>query len=357
MFKFIVGADIGGNDVKFGAQNKKGELLTPRADEILKLPSGFREGPQATLGVVRKVVEILENRIGGKASCLGLAYPGPADLNGRIGISTNGGEPWSNLNFRKMVEDELGLPTIYENDANAAAWAEYIRNVKNLELKYGPDSGALFTVGTGLGGGLISNGKLQRGVRGEAAEFGHVEIASTEGFVLSEAAGAFCGCGRKHCSEAYTNLGYLQREANYYLQTDSDLRNHPLQQVPAEGFTRAKMLLELAGKGDPLASTLLQAQALNLGVVMGNIMKTFDLSWLLIGGGITEGTEQVRASYLHSARQGMYPRIAETQHDVFLDFAKTGDNAGWIGVADQARLAFIDNKASWLSRLFDIFRT
>jgi glucokinase len=230
---------------------------------------------------------------------------------------------WRNEPLRDDIAAQVDLPVIVENDANSAAWAEF-------EFGAGgdaTDSMVLFTVGTGIGGGIILDGGLVRGAHGIAGELGHT---------VSVPDGHPCGCGRLGCLEQYASGNALVRFAKQAAITD-----------PAA----ARVLLDLAG-GDPTAITgvMVTAAARDgdhvalsafdqiggwLGSAMADVVQVLDPQVIVIGGGVSEAgkllLDPVRDGYQWALKQRGRLPVAEVRA------ALLGNLAGVVGAADLAR--------------------
>lgn len=329
---WILALDLGGTDIKRGAGDENGDPLTDTT-RTAKLPSLVLEGPESTLGQFRRAYDEFTDRFDGPPAAIGLATAGPATLDGVIERSTNYGPLWNNCPIRQLTEEYFGVPTAYENDANAAVLAEF-RSLCSQKPEFNTGPGILFTVGTGLGGGVInSSGELERGAYGLGAELGHLPMREKISSVNLEQAGIRCGCGQCGCAEQYTTLSYIEREvqARQHLEP-----THALYRIqdPREA---AKRVLSMAVDGDLFARSIILDQARNLGLFIGEQIVDKDPRWTLIGGGITEASPEMRELYLHTVLDRVAYRVGDDRlKRVYVDYAALGDNAGWVGAAISA---------------------
>lgn len=328
----IVGLDLGGTDIKRGATSRDG---VPLSDTTLleKLPSRVKEGPGATLEQFRIGIYRLQQNYQSDILAIGLASAGPANKEGQIQESTNYGPLWNYFELRRAVEEEFGIRTIYENDANAAALAEQqFLLAKSPEYKGLP--GLFITVGTGLGGGVInSSGELDRGANGLAGEVGHIPMRRPISSVDLFEEGVPCGCKQIGCAEQYTSLSFIERELMYALREAS---THPLRSIvdPREA---AKQVLRCAGENDPLCLAIIYNQARNVGRFLGEQIIDKDPAWVFIGGGVTEAVPTIREGYLAHVKEEIRSRIGDRSFSTrLIDYASLGDNAGWLGAAISA---------------------
>jgi glucokinase len=217
----------------------------------------------------------------------------------------------------------VDLPVVVENDANAAAWAEY---------RFGGGSGAtdmvMLTVGTGLGGGLVVSGNLVRGAFGVAAEVGHIEMVP---------GGLRCGCGLDGCWEQYSSGTALVRIARRLARKRRDeagillsFGNGTPEGVKGKHITRA------ADLGDPVACAAFEAVGLMLGRGMAKLAALLDPQVFVVGGGVCEAGELLMAP----AREALAAHLTARSHRPLatITLATMGNNAGIVGAADLARV-------------------
>ncbi|HYE99520.1 MAG TPA: ROK family protein, partial [Planctomycetota bacterium] len=180
MTDLFLGVDLGGTYVKLGVCSADGQTRAKTS-----IPTEAARGPEDTARRIAQAVAGLTARTGPLVSCAA-GVPGPLDLDRRILMRANNLPGWSNVPFPALLQDALaGLPTFMENDANCAAWGEYIagagRSARSL---------VLYTLGTGVGGGIVLDGELWLGASGAAGELGHMTI---------DPHGPRCGCGLAGC--------------------------------------------------------------------------------------------------------------------------------------------------------------
>jgi glucokinase len=230
---------------------------------------------------------------------------------------------WRDEPVRDYVAKAVGLPTVLENDANVAAWAEFRYGAGRLA----DDSMIMITVGTGIGGGIVLNGGLWRGANGIAGELGHIQ---------SVPEGQLCGCGRLGCIEQYASGNALLRMAQVGARDDPARAARLLE--PAGGDPAAitgRMVTEAARDGDEVARHAFARVGYWLGVAMADLAQVFDPQVFVVGGGVIDAgellmgpTEQAYRDQL--AKRGRFP-VAP------IKAAETGNMAGMLGAADLAR--------------------
>ena len=231
---------------------------------------------------------------------------------------------WRDLPFRALLETALGLPVIIENDANAAAWGEF-----RFGAAVGTSDMMLVTVGTGIGGGVVTNGVLLRGAFGIAAELGHMRVVP---------GGIRCGCGNRGCWEQYASGTALVREARELVVSGTphaarlnELCAGDPDRLTGPDVTRA------AAEGDPAAVELLSDLGTWIGEGAASVTAILDPDLIVLGGGVAEVgglliDPAVAAFRRHLTGRGHRPEARFV-------LASLGNDAGMIGAADLAARA------------------
>jgi glucokinase len=290
-----IGVDIGGTKVAGGVVDDAGRIL---ADTRRPTPA---DDSDAALAAVVEVVE--ELRGGHDVAAVGVAAAGYVSAD-RTTMLFAPNLPWADVAVRDRVADAVGLPVDVENDANAAAWAEY---------RYGAGQGeadlVCLTVGTGIGAGIVLDGRLFRGRFGIAGEPGH--LCAVPG-------GLPCGCGNDGCLEQYASGTALAR----YARERGDDRD-------------GEALTEAARAGETLAVQAFAAIGEWLGRGLADIATLLDPGLFVIGGGVANAGDLLlgpaRASYLDHLSGAAHRPHADVR------LAALGNNAGLVGAADLAR--------------------
>lgn len=332
----FLGVDIGGTKLSV---NGVGQDRKPLAKEWIEVPARSHEGPQATVGqIVVGLKAFLEREKipTDRVAAVGLDSPGPADINGKIERSANMHPAWEGFQLRdnaqKAVSESFGrsVHVTYENDANAAAlWESQLAD---------PDSNgviALIAPGTGLGGGIVINGRLLRGARGMGAELGHIEIVHPPFAPDWEPQ---CGCGQKYCAEAYASMAALMKILPAAL-SQPQWKDHSLNKLeagPGEDVwrKRAYQVRGLAAKGDELGQALFDWQCEAVAKLCRQVADTIDPTVIVIGGGFIEGGKELTDRIMRIIREKFKP-LAFKKHaaEVQIVTAAAGDQAGCLGAA------------------------
>ncbi len=262
--EYVFGIDIGGTSIKMGLFHTKDGLV--RQYEI---PTRKDEGGSLILDDITEKVNIIieEENIGDKVKGLGIGVPGSCTSDGFVNKCVNLG--WGRFNVQDVMHEKTGREVYIGNDANVAALGEYYFGTgKNYS------SIMLITIGTGVGGGIIIDGKPVIGYNGAAAEIGHIPIVSDEEET--------CSCGKKGCLEQVASATGIVRLANRILlqdETPSTLRNVP--------YISAKVVFDEAKSGDALSLKVTEMVAMYLGKALACGAGFVDPEAILIGGGVS----------------------------------------------------------------------
>ena len=306
--KYCFGIDIGGTTVKIGLFDKKGEIQSrweiPTRKETE--PKGLLQDIRASLESRMAELGILKEDILG----IGMDAPGPVTEDGILHNAVNIG--WGAVRLAEEAEQYIGIsPVRIGNDARVAALGEAAFGAGR-----GAESMLLVTLGTGVGGGVVLNGKILMGSSGVAGEIGHMTIDPYE----TET----CGCGKKGCLEQYASATGMVRMAEKFLkekEMDSVLRQ--LEQVTA------KDLWDAAKEGDILANEITDHVCDRLGSAIANAIYLVDVERIVIGGGVC-AAGRILLDKVEKAYRGKV--FAHSREKAFV-LAELGNDAGIVGAA------------------------
>ena len=331
--KIVAGIDLGGTAINYTFLDERGQFLI---DGLCEHPARSIEGPDVCLEQIAAGLTLAAAKAGvplGKVIALGLDTPGPASSAGVLSRrgSTNFVHPqWAGFDMRGGLEARLGLPVTYLNDGNAAALWGHVSI-------FGSDNEATSVsaiIGTGLGGGVITGGKVVTGRNGFGGELGHVlipyaDIPGIEGLVPE------CNCGRRGDLESLCSLTAIRRTLlPHFLARQPD---HPLAAV-GDAHAAAVKVRGLAERGDPLCRDVFRVQARALGLFFDEMINVFDPDALIVGGGALETSADFQRWFLDEVRAGM-PTQRDEQAALGMHVMPSGDSAGARGAAlDAARL-------------------
>ncbi len=294
----VVGLDNGGTSNNATVLDSSGTFLL---DRLLETPSRVREGPVVAIEALAEALDNVLEVTGvdrSRIRSVGLDTPGPASATGVISSkgATNFSErEWWGFDFRTALEDRLGLPVIYNNDANAAALYAHHQH-------FGPyateRSSVSAIVGTGLGGGVIESGRIIRGAAGMAGELGHVHIPM-DGLLEPDQPVPACNCGFEGDAESIASLTGIEKNLLPYWLT-----KYPDHELGVAAIGKAAKLVRFYGENqDELALTLFEQQAKALGKLFTIAANFTDPDAYFVGGGVVQATPQFRDWFLERVRE------------------------------------------------------
>jgi predicted NBD/HSP70 family sugar kinase len=295
----VVGLDNGGTTNNATVLDQSGKFLV---DRLVETPSLVREGPEVAVeSLVASFEQVLEvvGAVPSSVRAVGLDSPGPASADGVISSrgSTNFSHPgWRGFDFRGALEERLGLPVVYNNDANAAAlYAHHVR--------YGAEaaerSSISAIVGTGLGGGVVEAGQVVKGAAGMAGELGHVPIPM-EGLLAEGQPLPRCNCGFVGDAESVASLTGIEKNLLPYWLTRFE--GHELGRLPSLAEA-AKFVRRYGERGDPLALEIFRQQAMALGRLFTIAANYSDPHTYFLGGGVVEAAPEFRDRFLATVHE------------------------------------------------------
>jgi glucokinase len=317
--KYYVGVDLGGTNIKAGVVTENAQVLVKTsmpteadrgADHIFERICGAVSGLMEECGLRR-------DEIGG----IGVGSPGTLDTRAGVVHFAPNMPLWSNVNVVERVCDGTSIKTVLENDANAAAYGEFWAGAGQ-----GVSSIVMFTLGTGIGGGIIANGRLIHGTTDCAGELGHMVI---------EVQGRKCACGNWGCLEAYASADSLARRFREAVAAggDSVLAEDVRQGRPVD----ARAVCDAALAGDKLAHRIFWETGLYLGVGIVNVMHTINPARVIISGGLIKAGDLLMRPIRETVEKRALP---DAQRHCDIMFASLGEDAGFIGGAGCALAAF-----------------
>jgi glucokinase len=315
----FVGLDVGGTSMKAGVVDDAGRPLS-----AVSLPTEAQRGQEFGLErmceTIRQAVAAAELRLD-QVAAIGVATPGTMDIPGGLILDPPNLKPWRNVPVRQHVQDVFRVPTAFQNDANAAALGEHW-----VGAGKGVHSMVLYTLGTGVGGGIVIGELVVEGEHSHGAELGHMKIEMTNP--------RRCGCGRWGCLEAYASATAVVGRAREAL--DKDGGKSALHAVlKAHGDITSKDIFDAAAAGDALADTIVEETAFYLGVGAMNLMHVIDPDMIVFGGGMIAAGEPFLERIRRHVRELAFPVPAEKTQ---VRYAQLGSDAGFIGAAACARL-------------------
>jgi glucokinase len=304
----VVGLDNGGNKNNATVLAPDGTFLV---DRMVETPSRVLEGPEIAVDELALALDNILKLTGvsrEQVRAVGLDTPGPASADGVISSkgSTNFSAPqWRGFDIRTALQERIGLPVVYNNDANAAALYAH-HAYFGVAAPYRSSVSAI--VGTGLGGGIIEQGRIVRGAAGMAAELGHVQIP-LDGLLETDQPMPHCNCGLTGDAESIASLTGIEKNLLPYW-----LGQHPGHELGALAGIKAAMAVRSYGeRDDPLARRIFTQQAIALGRLFSIAANFTDPHAYLVGGGVVEAAPQFRDWFLATVRENTALRDEQRQ--------------------------------------------
>lgn len=310
-----VGVDIGGTKVVAGVVDGEGKVL-----ERLRTDTPHKS---KSPGVVEDVIVDLVLQLADRhdVHAVGVGAAGWVDSD-RSRVLFAPHLNWRDEPLRDALSARLRFPVVVENDANAAAWAEW-----RFGAGRGEEHMVMLTLGTGIGGAQVRDGFVDRGRYGLAGEFGHMQVVP---------GGHRCPCGNRGCWEQYSSGNALVRDARELVAEESPVVQPLLARAggTAAGLT-GPLITEAARAGDPVAMELLYEVGTWLGVGIANLAAALDPGRFVIGGGVSESGELLLEPARNAFRRTLTGRGFRPEAEIVP--AALGNDAGLVGAADLAR--------------------
>jgi glucokinase len=311
-----IGVDLGGTSIKFALAAEDGKVI--KED---KKPTNTEAAKETILDSLREaIIQMKEyaHRRGYRPVTVGLGTPGSVEIDsGFLMGSTPNFLHWRNVEIKKELEKDVGLPVFVDNDANLMALGE---------TRFGAGIGhhhvICLTIGTGVGGGIIIDDNLYRGFHCAGAELGHISL---------ELEGLPCNCGGRGCLEAYASATAILR--NFKDQYEKKKIAFNAQEMDV------RHIFKLYRQNDAIARQVIEEACYYLGRGLATLINIFNPSMFIIGGGVAEAGE----IYLSKVRDTAYRYAMEKPREgVQIVGAKLGNRAGYLGAISFA-LESIDN--------------
>ena len=313
--KLTMGIDVGGTKVLGGVVTPSGEILATARKETA--PDGGMAAVEVIADVAKELMQSHE------IQSIGISVPGFISSDRKTVVGTPNIAGWKGLAIDQKLTALIGVDVVVENDANAAIWGEY-----KFGAGRGKENIVMLTLGTGVGGGIVTNGELYRGAFGMSAELGHVRLVPD---------GLLCGCGARGCLEQYGSGSALVRIARERAENEREKAQFLLslgsglaQEIKGEEITRA------ANIGDAFAIEIFSELGKSIGAAISTISAALDPSHIIIGGGVVDAGEIL----LKPIRESMVSTMPFSGLHPFPEIipAELGDMAGLVGLSDLARI-------------------
>jgi glucokinase len=311
--KWLVGVDLGGTTVKMAFITQSGEIIykweipTDKSEKGKHIPTDIAKSIDQTL------TELKQSK--SKLIGIGIGAPGPVNVHdGSIEVAVNLG--WEKFPLQDILKREASLPVVVENDANLAAIGEMWKGAGD-----GAKNLICLTLGTGIGGGIIVNGKIVHGVNGAGGEIGHIATFLKDG--------SLCNCEKRGCLETVasaTGIVRIALEELASIEEFSKLKDHynKFQSLTSE------QVFDAANEGDETAKRIIDQVTFHLGFSMANLANALNPEKIVIGGGVSNAGDTLLKPLKEQFTKFAFPRVAQGAE---LVIATLGNNAGVLGGA------------------------
>ena len=315
-----IGIDIGGTKVAGGVVGPGGEILHRARRHT---PHRSKKPGVVENTIVEVVDELLGTVDSDAITAIGIGAAGFVAAD-RATVVFAPHLSWRHEPLRAALQRRIPLPIFVDNDANAAAWAEW-----RFGSAQGESHVLMVTLGTGIGGALLMDGEVLRGRFGIAGEFGHMQVVP---------GGQRCECGNRGCWEQYASGNALVREARSLMSANSPMASDLLEHVGGDPANlTGPLITEAARAGDQTAIELLAEIGQWLGVGIANLAAAFDPGIFVIGGGVSAAGDLLLEPARERFRKQLTGRGYRPEAEIVA--ARLGNEAGLIGAADLAREA------------------
>ncbi len=308
---YYIGVDLGGTNIAVGLVNESADIVY-KASIKTNLPRPFEDLIKSMAELIIRVVDEAGVSMD-EVKSIGIGSPGSCDsANGVLVYSNNLG--YENVSFKNEMHKYIDKPVYMENDANVAAFAEYIKKGRVMECF------VAITLGTGVGAGVVINGKIFSAFNGAGTEIGHTVINMD---------GEHCNCGRDGCWEAYASATALVRQTKAEMEKCPDSKMHELCGHDIDNVG-GRTAFDAAKQGDAAGKRVVDAYIRYVAEGITNVINIFQPEELVIGGGVCgEGDYLLNPIIDYVAKKQYVKNIKSTT----ISIAKLGNDAGIIGAA------------------------
>lgn len=304
-----IGIDLGGTTIKGALVSQRGDILHETRVETEQKQS------DALLKQILDLARALNSQAEERAAAIGVGVPGLVNTRtNRIEVLPNLPEI-SDTDIPALLTSELGLPAAIDNDANLAAYAEL-----HAGAAQGKRDVFVVTLGTGIGSGIIIDGKIYRGAKGFAGEFGHMTI---------DPEGIECGCGNIGCLETIASGPNIVRRMRERLFRDRTSSLSTLA-LPRDRELTAEDIGIAALKGDEMAQLMMERTGMFLGIALAAVVNLLNVEMIVLGGGVMEAGDLILKPTTSEVRRRAFP---PSFRDCEIVKAELGPKAGVIGAA------------------------
>jgi len=309
-----IGIDVGGTNVKIALVDDNGKIIYSNS-----VPTYAKMGYEYTVNNIKQAIKDLmkeTNTTPSDIEGIGFDFPGQVDCKtGVVKLAPNI-PGWVNVPIAQMIEDEFHIPTRIDNDVRCAALGE---------LKFGAGRGCenfiCITVGTGIGSGIVINGKVVRGATNAAGELGHIKLQMN--------GGPICGCGDTGCLEAFASGPAIVAMAQEYIKGGKSTKFREMAAVEGGEIT-PYMVAKAAEEGDPVAKRIFEIVGEYIGIGLTSVINLLNPERVIIGGGVAESGELLLGPIRKTVKERA---MVVAGNAVEIVPAQLGNSAGVIGAS------------------------
>ncbi len=309
---YYIGVDIGGTNIKAGVVDEEYNLLSSVSVKTNAV-NGYESVAEAIYEAIEKAVAQSGVAMDDIKS-IGVGCPGTMDSENGVVLYANNLH-WENVPLAKDIEKKFGKRVILENDANVAAYGEFLAGAAK-----GATNSVVLTLGTGVGAGIIINGEIYSGSNNAGGEIGHTVI---------EVDGCQCTCGRKGCFETYASATGLIRMTKEMIEERPQTKMREM--VERDGKVSARTSFNAAKLGDPEAIEVVEKYVKYLAAGIANVINVFQPDILCIGGGVCNEGDNLLIPLKKQIAQQIYSKNSAKNTEIVI--CSLGNKAGMIGSA------------------------
>ena len=270
MKKYRIGVDIGGTNIKIALVDFEGKIVYSNT-----VPTRAEMGYEAGVANIKQAIKDLMSESGADNTtieAIGFGLPGQIDYKSGIVKNLPNIPGWIDIPLAKIIEDEFKIPTRLDNDVRCAALGEL-----NFGAGKGCENLICITIGTGIGSGIVLNGKLVRGAANAAGEIGHIKLSLNDG--------PLCGCGDYGCFEAYASGPAIVTMAKEYI---SGGKSAKYKEMAADGIITPYLVAQAALQGDAVSIQIFKQMGYIIGVGLSSVINLLNPEKVIIGGGVAD---------------------------------------------------------------------
>lgn len=314
---YYIGVDVGGTNIACGITDDDCNII---ARSKVKTNGSGKENPAPYAEVLTEIKTAVRIACGeadiapSAAHSIGIGCPGTCNnSSGVVEYSNNLG--FLNVPLKKDMEEEFGIPVYLENDANAAAFGEFVAGAAK-----GANSAVVITLGTGVGSGIVIDGRIYRGANFAGGEIGHTVIVMD---------GLPCTCGRRGCFEAYSSATGLVKMTTQASELNPD--SLMTKMIREDGKVSARTAYKAMKAGDPVGRAVTEQYIKYLSCGIANVINTFQPDILCIGGGVCNEGDALLTPLKAAVAEQIYSKNSAKNTEIVI--CKLGNDAGIIGAA------------------------